>query len=220
MCVIDLRWKSFDTKSACIKAIPRVRGLHAVVWSNHSRDIQDIECKVLMWLFGLSNDLPKEVQMIDYKREVLGLRYILMDTDTFPGVLPHPPSRKTSFFIHTYFMGDFKLATNAIGEVRGDRSRLASPCSSSSSFANWYSLSNMGRSQPTPFSCGIRYGCALLSAEFKRSLVEWALEKDGTSCLAIAVQHTLYYHATEKKYKMMVSHTLMDNDTTLNTFQL
>lgn len=220
VCVIDLRWKGFDTQTACMKAIPRVRGLQAVVWSNHSDKYQEIECEVLAWLFALKNELPREVHMIDYKREALGVRYILMDMETFPGVLPKPPSRNVSFFIHTYFMGDLTLATNAIGEVPGTRSRMGSPCPNAS-FAFWYSLPAMGHCQPTPFSCGVRHGCASpITEELKRSLLEWALEQDGTSCLAIAVQHTLYYHTVAMKYKMMVSHTVMDNDTTLNIFKL
>lgn len=220
-CVIDLRWKGFDTKTACIKAIPKVRGLQAVVWSNHGGSIQEIECKVLTWLFGLSNELPKEVQLIDYKREALGIRYILMDMETFPGLLPKPPSKNESFFIQTYFMGDMTLATNVIGEVPGTRSRMASPCPTTLAFAYWYSLPNMGYCQPTPFTCGVRRGRAsMITDTLKSSLLQWALEKDGSSCLAIAVQHTLYYHAVEMKYKMMVTHTVMDNDTTLNIFKL
>lgn len=221
VCVIDLRWKGFDTKTACIKAIPRVRGLQAVVWSNHSSNYQEIECKVLMWLFGISNELPREVHMVDYKRESLGVRYILMDMETFPGVLPEPPSRKTSFFIHTYFIGDLTLATNAIGDMPGTRRRMGSPCPNASAFAFWYSVPAMGYCQPTPFCCGVRHGCAsTITEEFRKSLVKWALEKDGTSCLAIAVQHTLYYHTGQMKYKMMVSHTVMDNDTALTIFKL
>lgn len=84
-----------------------MRGLQAVVWSNHNATFQDIECKVLTWIFGLSNELPKEVQLIDYKSEAYGLRYILMDMETFPGVLPQPPSGTASFFIRTHFMGDY-----------------------------------------------------------------------------------------------------------------
>lgn len=221
VCVIDLRWKGFHTKTACNKAIPRVRGLQAVVWSNHNATFQDIECKVLTWIFGLSNELPKEVQLIDYKSEAYGLRYILMDMETFPGVLPQPPSGTASFFIHTHFMGDFTLAINTIGMVSEGRSRIGSPCENVSAFAFWYELPALGYCQPTPFSCGVRYGITpTLTEELKSSLLEWALSKDGTSCLAIAVQHTLYYHAGEMKYKMMVSHTVMDNDTTLHMFKL
>ncbi|KAJ8009880.1 hypothetical protein DPEC_G00068770 [Dallia pectoralis] len=220
-CVIDLRWKGFETKTACLKAIPKVRGLQAVVWSNHSGDFQDIECKVLAWLFGVSNTLPKEVQLMDFKREALGVRYILMDMKMFPGVLPMPPIRDVSFFVHTYFTGDFNLATTAIGEVPGTRSRIGSPCPNSSAFSVWYSLPAMGYCQPTPFSCGVRHGhTSTISEGFKRSLLEWTLGKDGTSCLAVAVQHTLCYHGGERKYKMVLSHTVMDHDTTLNMFKL
>lgn len=221
VCVIDLRWKGFDTTSECLRAIPRVRGLQAVVWSNHSGNVQEIESKVLTWLFGLSNELPREVQMIDYKREALGVKYILMDMDTFPGVLPTPPSGDSSFFIHTHFTGDVTLATSGIGDVSGARSRMGSPCPNASPFPFWYSLPDLGHCQPTPFSCGVRRGSASTVTEaFKSSLLEWALEQDGTSCLALAVQHTLYYHAGDAAYKMMVSHTVMDNDATLNIFKL
>ena len=220
-CVIDLRWKGFDTRTSCVRAIPKVRGLQAVVWSNHSGNVQETECKVLTWLFGLSNELPKEVQLIDCKREALGVRYILMDMDTFPGPLPQPPSENVSFFIQTYFMGDVTLATKAIGEVPRTRSRMASPCPNVSAFVYWYSLPPMGHCQPTPFTCGVRRGRAsMVTDTLKNSLLQWSLEKDGSSCLAIAVQHTLYYNMSEMKYKMMVTHTVMDNDTSLNIFKL
>lgn len=221
MCVLDLRWNGFDTKTACIKAIPRVRGLQAVVWCNHSSEIQDIECNVLTWLFGFSNKLPKEVQLIDYKREALGVRYILMDMDTFPGSLPKPPTKDTSYFTHTYFVGDLNLATHAIGELPECRSRMGSPCPNESCFTFWYSLPTMGRCQPTPFSCGVRHGqLSAVTEAFKTCLLEWVLQKDGTTCMGLAVQHTLYYHAVDMKYKLMVSHTVTDNDDNLNIFKL
>jgi hypothetical protein len=161
-----------------LAAIPRVRGLQAVVWSNHNAAVQDIECKVLSWIFGLSNELPKEVQMIDCKREACGVRYILMDMETFPGVLPQPPSTTKSFFIHTYFMGDVKLATNAIGLVSEGRGRIGSPCENNSAFAMWYELPTLGHCQPTPFSCGVRYGVApSITAEFKSSLIELSWQR-------------------------------------------
>ena len=220
VCVIDLRWKGFETKTACIKAIPRVRELSAVVWSNHFGNVEEIEHKVLTWLFGLSNDLPQEVQLIDHKREGLGVRYILMDTDTFPGVIPKPPDTNECFFVHTHFMGDMTLARTAIGELTGTRSRMGSPCPKGSEFAFWYSLHAMV-CQPTPFSCGVRHRrMPDFTEEFKGSLLEWTLAHDGTSCLAIAVQHTLFYHARERKYKILVTHTVMDKDNTLAIFRL
>ncbi|TNN46266.1 hypothetical protein EYF80_043546 [Liparis tanakae] len=192
-CVIDLRWRGFDTKTACIKAIPRVRGLHAVVWSNHSGDIQAIECTVLTWLLGLANELPSEVQLIDYKGEELGVRYILMGTETFPGVLPEPPGANACFFIHTYFIGDVTLATKAIGEAPGTRRRMGSPCPNGATFTRWYSLPvAVGHCQPRPFSCGVRDGrVPKITEDFKGLLLKWASGKDGTSCLALAVQHTV-----------------------------
>lgn len=221
MCVLDLRWKGFDTKSACIKAIPRVGGLQAVVWCNHSSEIQDIECNVLTWLFGFSNKLPREVQLIDYKREAHGVRYILMDMDTFPGSLPKPPTKDTSYFVHTYFVGDLRLATQAIGELPECRSRMGSPCPNESCFTFWYSLPSLECCQHTPFSCGVRHGALSAFTEASKTcLLEWVLQKPGTSCMGLAVQHTLYYHAANMKYKLMVSHTVMDNDDSLTIFRL
>ncbi|XP_041858786.1 uncharacterized protein LOC121651014 [Melanotaenia boesemani] len=82
-------------------------------------------------------------------------------------------------------------------------------------------LSSLGFHQPTPFSSGVRHGYASdLKDDLKSSLLEWTLEQHGTSCLAIAVQHTLYYHVEAMEYKMMISHTVMDNDTTLDIFKL
>lgn len=218
MCVVDLRWKGFDTKSACIKAIPKLRGLQALVWCNHSGDVAGIECSVLTWLFDLANHLPKEVHLIDYKKEALGVGYILMDMDTFPGSLPKPPTKNTTYFVHTYFAGDSRLATDAIGEVPEYRSRMGSP-SRNDCFAFWYSLPTLGCCQPTPFSCGVRREqVSGITDDFKTQLLEWVLGKDGTSCMGLAVQHTLYYHAEDTKYKLMVSHTVRDND--LNIFRL
>ncbi|KAI4792885.1 hypothetical protein KUCAC02_033080 [Chaenocephalus aceratus] len=177
VCVIDLRWKGFETRTACFEAIPRVRGLQALVWCNHICNFQEVECKVLSWLFGLANDLPKEVQMVDYKNQVHGVRYILMDTDTFPGLMPEPPIANESFFLHTYFTGDFNVATHAIGRISGSRSRMGTP------------------SPPSRLSL------------------------PGTRYLA-SPTHTLYYHAPGRQYKIMVSHTVMDNDPNLNIFRL
>ena len=221
MCVIDLRWRAFDTKTSCINAIPKLRGLQAVVWSNHSNNVQDIECKVLAWLFSQANELPNEVQMVDHRNELHGIRYILMDMDTFHVHLPEPPSRNESFFMHTSFTGDVDLATSTIGRVSGNRSRMGSPCPNSLAFSFWYSLPGLRCFQPTPFSCGIKHGGAsAITDGLKASLVEWTLKQDGSSCMAIAVQHTLYYHARDMKYQMMVCHTVRDTDTSLQIFRL
>lgn len=165
VCVIDLQWKGFDTKTACIKAIPRVRGLQTVVWSNHSGKIQERECNILTWLFSFSNKLRKVVQLINYKREALGVRYILMDMNMFPGSLPKPPTRDTSYFVHTDFVGDQLLAKNAIGEVSECGRRMGSPCPNKPCFTFCYSLPAMGCCQPTPFSCRVRHGELLAITE-------------------------------------------------------
>lgn len=211
-CVIDLRWKGFDTKTECIKAIPRVRGMQAVLWSNHTHNIQEVECKVLTWLFGLSNELPREVQMVDYTREDLCVRYIILDMDTFQDALPEPPRGNGVFFIHTHFTGDRAMATKAIGDVSGLRSRMGSPCPASSPYGMWYCISGIGHYQPTPFSCGLEAGSAEnISEVMQNSILEWTLSHDGTACEAIGVQCTLYVRG--KEYKMMVSHTMLDSET-------
>lgn len=221
VCVMDLRWNAFETKIACRRAIPKIRGMQAVLWSNHENNFQDVECTVLAWLFGVSNELPKEVQLIDYKNEALGVRYIVMNMDKFPGVLPDPPVSNTSLFIHTHFTGDLKLATKAIGTLPSGRSRMASPHYADDAFAVWYALPpKMGRLQPTPFSCGTTRVQANLPDNFKKSLLDWSMEQDGANCMAIAVQHTLYFHHRQGGYKMMLTHIVRDNDTSLDIFRL
>ena len=93
-----------------------------------------------------------------------------MEMDTFPGVLSEPPSRNASFFIHAHFIGDFRLATNAIGDITGHRSRIGSPCLNVSTFTVWYILPDLKHRAPTPFDCGVRHECDLVvTEEFKTS---------------------------------------------------
>lgn len=197
--------------------------MHAVVWSNHVEDPQKIESDVLTWLFGYANTLPKSVRTIDYKNEMLGIRYVLLDTDRFPGALPEPPEKNVSCFVHTYFEGDSRLAAAAIGEVPQASSRMGSPCPNLKAFAHWYQLPpSLGSSQPTLFSSGARLRRSSGVLDDLRDLfVGWAQrDNEGTCCLAIAVQHTLYYHARHKTYGLMVSHTVMDSDSMLSIFRL
>lgn len=221
-CVVDLRWKGFDTKTSCIASVPKLRGLLGLVWSNHIDDYQETEQSVLLWVFGFSTKLPKQVHMVDYKSEVLGVRYIIMETDTYPGPMPSPPCRNSSYFIHTYFIGDLKLAHNAIGCVPESRSRMGTPCQiSTGTSAFWYSLTECTPCLPTPFSCGVKCDHTVQPMdEVMTSLINWTLEQDGASCLALAVQHTLYYVAWERKYKIMITHTVMDCDKSLHIFKL
>lgn len=221
--VVDLRWKSFDTKSACLSAVPKLRGLQAVIWSNHISNTQEVECKVLAWLFGLSNELPGEVQLIDHRHEKLGLRYILLEMDTFCESLPKPPGIQDSFFLPTYFAGDMILAKSATGNLKRSRSRMGSPCHKEVAFESWYVLSDLADCEPTPFSCGTLLDkslCPVLSNTLRDSILQWSHMKNGTECLGLAVQHTLYYHGVEKRYKLMVTHTVMDTDNTLSIFRL
>ena len=221
VCVIDLRWKGFATTTACINAIPKLGGLRALVWSNHSNNVQDIECNVLAWLFGRANELPNEVQMVDHSHEPYGVRYVLMDMDKFHEELPEPPSGTESFFVHACFTGNENLASSTIGLMPVHRSRMGSPSPGSLAFRYWYSLPGLGCYQPTPFSCGVRHARAWAFTDvLKMSLVEWALKQDASNCEGDAVQHTLYYHARDMKYRMMVSHTVRHNDASLNIFRL
>lgn len=222
-CVIDLRWNAFDVMSSCLNAVPKIRGMHAVVWSNHVEDPQKTESDVLTWLFGYSNTLPRSVHTVDYKNETLGIRYILLDTDGFNGTMPEPPDGNVSCFVHTYFEGDERFASAAVGEVPGTASRMGSPCPNSKAFATWYELpTSLGSSQPTPFSGGVSLRRSpVVSEDLRVSFTEWARrDNEGTSCMSIVVQHTLYYHAKHKKYKLMVCHTVRDADTTLSIFKL
>ncbi|KAK2813584.1 hypothetical protein Q5P01_000741 [Channa striata] len=212
-CVIDLRWNAFDVMSSCLNAVPKIRGMHAVVWSNHAEDPQKTESDVLTWLFGYSNTLPRSVHTVDYKNETLGIRYILLDTDGFNGTMPEPPDGNASCFVHTYFEGDERFASAAVGEVPGTASRMGSPCPNSKAFATWYELpTSLGSSQPTPFSGGVSLRRSpVVSEDLRVSFTEWARrDNEGTSCMSIAVQHTLYYHAKHKKYKLMFHRLAMD----------
>lgn len=218
MCVLDLRWRAMETKSACLDAIPKVRGLKAVMWSNHSDAVQDVECSILAWLFGLSNTLPKEVQLVDYSDKHLGVRYILVDMDMYPGPLPKPPCSTESCYVHIYFLGDRKHASSAIGKVPASKSRMGSPLEP---FECWYVLPALDFCQPTPFSCGVKSDTRMEFPLDKRSqLSEWTTNTDAGACQGLAVQHTLYYHATKKEYKMMICHTVTDTDTSLSMFRL
>lgn len=219
MYVLDLRWKAFDTRTRCVHAIPRIKGMKAILWSNHNGDVQNTECKVLSWLFGHSNELPSDVQMVDYTAETLGVRYILVDMDTFTGVLPQPPRAGMSFFTHTHFTGDLATATAAIGHVTGPRSRMGSPCQGKP-LDVWYTLPSMGSCHPTPYTCGDRYADVNITDEMKADLIEWTLKTDAADCQGLAVQHTLYYHWETAQYKMMLCHTVPDADTSLNMFRL
>lgn len=149
MYVCDMRWRAFDTLTACVKAIPKIKGMKAIFWSNHKGNVQDIECKVLSWIFGHCNELPPEVNMVDHTANSLEVRYMLVTMDTYPHELPQPPRRDMSFFTHTYFDGDYNLALDAAGIVTSPKSRMCSPCGESS-FALWYALPTMGSCHPTP----------------------------------------------------------------------
>nr|BBA49242.1 hypothetical protein [Oryzias latipes] len=219
-CVIDLRWNSFDVMSACMKAVPKIRGMQAVVWSNHVPDPVKIESDVLAWLFGYVTVLPAAVRSVDYKNESLGVRYIIVDVDGFSGTLPEPPEGEASCFAHTYFEGDVGLAAAAIGELPEASSRMGSPRAGSPAF--WYELpASLGTLKPTPFSSGSRSRRVCEPQGFRDQFRTWALGKtDGACCLAIAVQHTLYYHARDREYRLMVTHTVLDGDTSLNIYKL
>ena len=218
--VLDLRWKGFNTKSACVKAVPKIRGLQAVIWSNHLANSQDIECAVLAWLFDMVNELPKEVQLIDNSNHPVGVRYILMDVTKFTGKLPQAPDRENSWFIHVHFSGDVQLALAAIGTLAISTSRMGSPSPAQEAFAYWYMLP-MGNFQPTPFSCGLRHNGSppVIPSHAKKALVDWTRETEAGQCMGLGVQYTFYYHAIERCYKMMISHIVTD-PTNLHIFTL
>ncbi|KAK2821884.1 hypothetical protein Q5P01_021949 [Channa striata] len=127
--------------------------------------------------------------------------------------MPEPPDGNASCFVHTYFAGDERFASAAVGEVPGTASRMGSPCPNSKAFATWYELpTSLGSSQPTPFSGGVSLRRSpVVSEELRVSFTEWARrDNEGTSCMSIAVQHTLYYQAKHKKYKLMFHRLAMD----------
>lgn len=219
MYVLDMRWRAFDTLTACVQAIPKIKGMKAIFWSNHNGNVQETECKVLSWIFGHCNELPPEVNMVDNTAETLEVRYMLVNMDTYPGELPQPPRRDMSFFTHTFFDGDHNLALAAAGVVMSPKSRMGSPCDDKP-FAFWYALPTMGSCHPTPYTSGEMYAEVNSTEKVKNELVEWTLGTDGADCQGLAVQHTLYYHCEQNQFKMMVCHTVHDTDKSLNVFRL
>ncbi|KAK7878294.1 hypothetical protein WMY93_031113 [Mugilogobius chulae] len=222
-CVLDLRWSSFDTATQCLRAVPGLRGLQAVVWSNHRDDVQKIESGILSWLFRVKNELPRGVQLIDRTHEEMALRYTLLSVNDFPGVLPKPPVERKSFFTHVFFSGDTQCATMAVGEVPVPWSRMGSPCSNQRAFGIWYLLPRLRNLMPTPFSCGIKYDNDFSTREeegVKNHLLEWADAMQGNKHLGIAVQYTLFYDGRKKTYDMMITHTIMAKDDNFNIFRL
>lgn len=220
MYVCDMRWRAFDTLTACVAAIPKIAGMKAVIWSNCDvGNAQDVECKVLSWIFGHCNELPPEVTVIDHTARGLEVRYILMTMDAYPHDLPQPPRQDVSFFIHTYFSGDYNMALDAAGSVTGPRSRMCSPCGESP-FTSWYALPAMGSCQPTPYTCGETHTQVDITAEMKNNLVGWTLAMGAADCQGLAVQHTLHYHCEHKQFQMMVCHTVRDADTSISVFRL
>lgn len=221
MYVLDMRWRAFDTLTACVQAIPEIKGLKAIFWSNHTgNNVQEIECAVLSWIFGHCNDLPREVRMVDYTAKTLEVGYILINMDTYPSELPEPPRRDMSFFVHTYFEGDQEAALIAAGVTSGPFMRMCSPCVDKV-FASWYVLPPLGCCQPTPYTCGDLYAQVDCTDKVKGDVLEWTLSTGGVERKGLAVQHTLYYHCEQNQFKMMVCHTVYDTDTdNLNVFRL
>lgn len=219
MYVLDMRWRAFDTRTACVQAIPKIKNMKAIFWSNHTGNVQETECKVLSWIFGHSNELPLEVNMVDYTAQNLEVRYMLVDMNAYSGELPQPPRRDMSFFVHTFFDGDETLALDAMGVVTSPKSRMGSPCSDNR-FAFWYALPTMGSCHPTPYTCGDIYAEVTITDKIKHDLIEWTLGTDGADCQGLAVQHTLYYHCDHDQFKMMVCHTVQETDNSLHMFRL
>ncbi|KAK2832687.1 hypothetical protein Q5P01_016576 [Channa striata] len=121
--------------------------------------------------------------------------------------------RNASCFVNTYYKGDDRFASAAVGDVPGTGSRMGSPCPNSKAFATWCELpTSLGSSQPTPFSDRVSLRRSpVISEDLRISFMEWARQdKEGTSCMSIAVQYTLYYHARHKKYKLMFHRLAMD----------
>lgn len=207
--VLDLRWNGMNTKTDCLKAIPKLRGIKALIWSNHNENNQDIEANVLSWLSGHTNQLPTSVNLIDYTTERNGIRYIILDIGEYKSKLPRAPRLGTSVFMPVYFIGDRKLASQAIGTLPTNMARMGSPCTDPA--LRWYALPSLGFCNPTPFSHGtLTDSTWQCSQEDHSRLVEWTLQTAGSECSGLAVQYTLYYHEIKREYKMMMTHTLPD----------
>ncbi|KAJ8399848.1 hypothetical protein AAFF_G00405780 [Aldrovandia affinis] len=126
-CVVDLRWKASDLLSECCAAVPRIRGLKAVVWQNDSEP-RAAETSVVPWLRGFGN-LHARVSLIDYTQEHYVFAYMIADLDIFPGraELPGPLDRRRSYFTHAYVEGDVKLASAVIGKLPNGSMRMSYP---------------------------------------------------------------------------------------------
>lgn len=214
--IMDLRWNSFDTKTDCLDAIPKMKGLKALIWSNHSEHNQDIETTVLSWLNGYTNQLPDDVTMVDCTNERNGVRYILLDMVDYKGRLPRAPAVGSSVFMRLSFTGDRNLANQTIGTLPRNVARMGSPSDNnddSTDGQSWYALPpSLGYNNPTPFSYGTCTGSKWHHhREDYAQLVEWTRSQKGGDCSDLAVQYTLYYHEAKCEYRMMLTHIVNDS---------
>lgn len=220
MYVMDLRWNSFNTRSECVKAIPRSKGLRGLFWANHTCDPQEIERQVLFWLFGFNNELPREVNTLENENEKHSVTYLLLDLTRFQEDLPQPPSKDESWFLHVYFEGDFDIATYAIGIVPDGMSRISTPVAAHKEIY-WHQLELCHGKRPTPYSVGTAYESAVCEQDTKLllNIQKYAFAKTG-GCMGVAVNYTLCYDWASEEYKVMVCHTIMDSNDCLDFFKL
>ena len=220
MCVMDLRWNSFNTRTECVNAIPRVKGLRGLFWSNHISETLKIEREVLFWLFGYTNELPREVHTADNQDEKHNVKYLLLDLTRFHEDLPQPPSKTTSWFRHIYFEGDFDIATYAIGIVPEGMRRISTPVKDHKE-NYWHQMKLSPGDRPTPYSVGTAYKSTVYEQDTELLLeIQKFVFKETGGCMAVAVNYTLYYDSVIREYQVMVCHTVLDKNDDLRVFRL
>lgn len=208
-----------DTKSSGLAAIPRLKGVKEIVWSNHAENVQETEISMLAWICGLLRELPGDVHLVYFSNEYMGICYMILDMSTYPNSLPNAPRRNASAFMPVYFSGDKNLATATIGAMPTNTRRIGTPYEEAE--RRWYVMLTLSQYNPTPFSCGVASDspCRYSQQDHDR-LVLWTSAVHGGACEELAVQHTLCYHAYKREYVMMIVHTVTERDNTLAMFQL
>ena len=220
MYVMDLRWNSFNTRTECAKAIPRVKGLRGLFWSNHTSETRRVEREVLFWLFGYTNELPREVQTVDNPGEKHQVRFLLMELTGFREGLPRPPSNTTSWFLHVYFEGDFKIATHTIGIVPEGMRRISAPVKDDEE-NYWHHMKLSRGDKPTPYSVGTSYKSTVYGQDTKLLCeIQKYVFKETGGCMAVAVNYTLYYDSVFRQYAVMVCHTVLETNDEPHVFRL
>lgn len=201
--VVDLRWKAGDLLKDCISAVPKIRGLKAVVWRN-DHDSYALEESIVAWIHGSMNPLDPRTTIIDYSAEQFDFAFRTEKVSRLD--LPEPPDRMRSYFTHTYVEGDVDLASTVIGKLPNGSMRMGYPGNMNS--FTWYEMSSLGVGcNPTPLSegkpvPGVPASWSLLDTR------TWKNIQPISGSHFLAVMHTLYYSCVNCEYSIMITHVL------------